>query len=155
MEHTERIRDIIETILSAMGISGTVESVPEDAIKGTRFHITTDESPLLIGDQGANLAALSHVVRKVVERRLGEDAKHGFIVDVDNYQGRRIAELKALSATTADQVRHFKADAELEPMPPYERMIVHTILAEEHDVATESTGEGKARRVIVRFTGGR
>lgn len=150
MEH-ERIQHIIEHILSAMGVSGTVEAIPEEAIKGTRFHITTDESPLLIGNQGANLAALSHLVRKIIERRLGEAAKHGFILDVDNYQGKRIAELKDLAQEAAERVRHFKIDEELDPMPPYERMIIHTVLAEKENIKTESIGEGKTRRIIVRF----
>lgn len=150
---TERIQNIIENILSAMEISGTIEVISERAINGVRFHIITDESPLLIGNQGANLAALSHVVRKIVEQQLGEAAKHGFIVDVDNYQGKRIAELEELSRHIADQVRHFKNDTEMDPMPPYERMIVHTLLSEEKDLKTESIGDGKTRRVVVRFVG--
>ncbi|OHA85284.1 MAG: hypothetical protein A2408_03680 [Candidatus Yonathbacteria bacterium RIFOXYC1_FULL_52_10] len=151
----EHIQRIIEEILLSMGIVGSIEVIEEQAINGVRFHIITDhDTQLLIGNQGTHLAALSHIVRKIVEKKLGEEAKHGFVVDVDNYQGRRIAELKEQSALLADQARHFKGDVEMDPMPPYERMIVHTILAEQVDIKTESIGDGKTRRVVVRFVGG-
>ena len=37
----------------------------------------------------------------------------------------------------------------LEPMTAYERRIVHLALAEYPDVATQSTGEGEARKVVI------
>lgn len=147
----KEIQEIIERILVAMDIPGEVEVTEEESIKTRRFHIKTEKAYLLIGNQGAHLAALSHIVRKIVEKKLGEEAKEGFIVDVDNYQGKRIADLKQATMLLAERARYFKIDVEMEPMPPYERMMVHSILAEMTDIKTESTGEGKMRRVVVHY----
>jgi len=48
--------------------------------------------------------------------------------------------------------RHFPvysiwAPFTLEPMPAYERRIIHLTLADHPDVTTESTGVGEARKV--------
>ncbi|HEY91640.1 MAG TPA: hypothetical protein G4O07_07380, partial [Dehalococcoidia bacterium] len=37
----------------------------------------------------------------------------------------------------------------LEPMPAYERRIIHLALADHPDVITESTGEGDTRKVVI------
>jgi len=37
----------------------------------------------------------------------------------------------------------------LEPMPAYERRIIHLTLADDLDVTTESTGIGEARKVVI------
>ena len=37
----------------------------------------------------------------------------------------------------------------LEPMPAYERRIVHLALRDDEDVYTESTGEGESRKVQI------
>ncbi|MCA9876015.1 MAG: single-stranded DNA-binding protein, partial [Anaerolineales bacterium] len=36
-----------------------------------------------------------------------------------------------------------------EPMPPHERRIIHMTLRDDQDVYTESTGEGKRRKVRI------
>lgn len=147
----KEIQEIIERILEVMDISGEVEITEEEAIKTRRFHIKTEQAHLLIGNQGAHLAALSHIVRKIVEKKLGDGAKEGFILDVDDYQGKKIAELKQQVALLAERAQYFKIDVEMDPMPPYERMMVHAILSSTPGIKTESTGEGKMRRVVVRY----
>jgi spoIIIJ-associated protein len=49
----------------------------------------------------------------------------------------------------ANQVRESGAPVVLEAMPPNERRIIHMALSENDDIATESTGEGEQRRVVV------
>jgi len=49
----------------------------------------------------------------------------------------------------ADQVRRTGHPVTLEPMPAYERRIVHLALRDDPDVYTESTGEDEGRKVQV------
>ena len=53
----------------------------------------------------------------------------------------------------ASRAKTFKRDIELEPMSSYERMIVHSTLADDTAVRTESDGEGKFRKVIIKYIG--
>ena len=39
----------------------------------------------------------------------------------------------------------------MDPMSSYERMIVHSFFAETPDIKTESKGEGRDRRVVIKF----
>jgi hypothetical protein len=50
----------------------------------------------------------------------------------------------------AEQVKTKGIPFTLEPMPPYERRIVHMALANHSSVITESIGEGESRKVVIK-----
>ncbi len=102
---------------------------------------------VLIGPKGETLAALQRIVRLIVGRYLAHEAN--LIVDVDGFKQRQERTLRRLAERMAEKaVRDGRAVA-LEPMPPYERRIVHLALRERADVRTESVGEGRRRRVTI------
>ena len=148
----QKIRETIECILTQMGASFTIEVIPaHDDEFGTRFLISTDEPHILIGPRGAHLGALTHVVRKIMERGGKEEPRPHFIIDVNHYQEKKIEQLRNKARILAERARSFKSNIEMEPMSPYERMVVHTVLAEIMDIETESTGQGRERRVVIRY----
>jgi spoIIIJ-associated protein len=51
----------------------------------------------------------------------------------------------------AERARSFQYDVELTPMNAYERLIVHTVLSDSPNVKTESSGEGRNRRVVIKY----
>jgi spoIIIJ-associated protein len=71
------------------------------------------------------------------------------IVDVEDYKQRRYQSLRTLAHNIAEQVRANGTSFNLEPMPAYERRIIHLTLADNPDISTQSIGEGEARRVVV------
>jgi spoIIIJ-associated protein len=71
------------------------------------------------------------------------------VIDVEGYKQRRYSALQALACRMAEQVKDRKKQFALEPMPAYERRIIHMALAEDPDVTTESTGVGEVRKVII------
>jgi spoIIIJ-associated protein len=111
-----------------------------------------DGLAILIGKHGATLDALSAVTNAVMHR--GEQRDLFFTVDVEGYRARRVATLRSIAVRCASKVMHEGVALELEPMPPAERRIIHLALASHRDVATESTGEGKDRRVVIMPRGG-
>jgi len=131
-------------------------SVEVDTVTQTpRIHVITEDPRLFIGQNGANLSALTHIVKKIVEQGLGEEERRvgtRFILDVNDYQKKKTEALKTKIALLADRARSFKSNVELDPMSSYERMLVHSFLAEEDDVTTESEGEGRARRVVIKYS---
>jgi spoIIIJ-associated protein len=52
----------------------------------------------------------------------------------------------------AERARSLQYDVELSPMSAYERLIVHTTLQDAPNVKTESQGEGRNRRVVIKYS---
>lgn len=75
------------------------------------------------------------------------------MLDCENYRIRREENLVRLAYTTADQVVTKKTSVLLEPMNPYERRLIHSTLADIHDVDTKSEGEGLYKQVRVLYKG--
>ena len=106
-----------------------------------------DELGLLIGKHGATLDALSAVTNAVMHKAEFRDLF--FAVDIEGYRARRVATLRNLAQRCGDRALREGISIELEPMPPAERRIVHLTLAGHRDLATESTGQGSFRRVVI------
>jgi len=88
----ENIKKIIEGILNRLTMPfDSIEEV--DGETGLVFMIKTDEAPVLIGVNGANLIALSHIVKRITEKEIGENSGIKFTVDVNNYQEDRNKEV--------------------------------------------------------------
>ena len=106
-----------------------------------------DGLAILIGKHGATLDALSAVTNAAMHR--GESRDLFFAVDIEGYRQRRIATLRSIAQRCATRVINEGVAVELEPMPPSERRVIHLTLASHRDVATESTGAGSQRRVVI------
>lgn len=148
-ETTEKIQTLIYNLLEKMGCSSSVDftEYPENIF----FNIHSREGRLLIGESGDRLRALNHIVRKMAERELPKETENlRFFVDVNDYQKQKIEELKDLARLSAQRVRYFKKEVEMQPMSAYERRIVHATLTEYPDITTQSSGEGEERRVVIK-----
>jgi spoIIIJ-associated protein len=71
------------------------------------------------------------------------------VIDVEGYKQRRCNALQALAFRIAEQVAQRGEPFALEPMPAFDRRIIHLALVDHPDVTTESSGEGEARRVVI------
>lgn len=111
-------------------------------------NIKTDEAGFLIGQSGGNLQAIQHLVRVLVNKKLGFPAQ--FIIDINNYQKHQIELLKDLANNIARQALDNKISFFLRPMPAHERRIIHLALADHPEVDTESIGEGLVRQVVIK-----
>lgn len=102
---------------------------------------------MLIGRRGETLASLQYITRLITSRELQRRAN--IVVDVGGYKARRTGKLNELAHRMADQAVHQKRTITLEPMPPYERRIIHLALRSRDDVTTQSVGEGDSRKVTI------
>lgn len=101
----------------------------------------------LIGRRGDTLASLQYITRLIASRELQHRAN--IVVDAGGYKMRRSRMLRDLAVRMADQAARSKRVVALEPMPPYERRIVHMALRSRGDVQTKSVGEGTSRKVTI------
>jgi spoIIIJ-associated protein len=150
---TARIKSIIEETLRLMKISyDAVEIAENQHTHSPKLTIKTGDSAILIGIRGANLLAFNHIIKKIASRgKEDDDESTKFFVDVNNYQEKLEEELKNKARIMSERARSFKTDIELEPMSSYERMIIHSCLQNIPDIKTESKGEGRERRVVIKY----
>jgi len=109
--------------------------------------IAGDDLGILIGRRGQTLSTLQYVVRMITCSRTQTTLP--IIVDVEGYKRRRCESLRAMALRVAEQVGARKTQFTLEPMPAFERRIIHLTLAGHPSVTTESTGAGESRKVVV------
>jgi spoIIIJ-associated protein len=146
-------REVLVDLLRLMGIHASVEVTlgyelaDEGEPPPTVLNITGEDLGILIGRRGETLRALQYLVRLMVSHRL----KHwtNLIVDVESYLTRRRRSLESLAQRVADEVARTGRLQSLEPMPAYERRIVHITLRNHRKVATQSVGEGERRKVTI------
>ncbi len=149
----ETAKGILEALLAAMGVNASVmlrdKSLVEEGEETApiAFDIEGDDLGILIGRRGQTLACLQYIVRLIVAHQLKTWVP--IVIDVEEYKQRRNQALQALAYRMAERVKVSKMQFALEPMPAYERRIVHITLAEHPDVTTESIGEGEKRKVVI------
>lgn len=149
--HSPEIKQLIEDMLRAMNVSFESVVFEEGNEKDlASFLIKTNDSGALIGTHGAHLSAFNHVIKRIAAKRFGEEGAR-FFVDVNSYQEKSIEELKTKIKIFADRAKSFGVNVELPPMSAYERMLVHSFLSGDPELKTESEGEGKNRRVIIKY----
>ncbi len=158
----ELAQEVLEKLLDLMGLETSVVPVEpiaqeptEEAPEGNQipqapaiaFDVKGDDLGILIGRRGQTLASLQYIVRLIV----GNQAKVWvpITIDIESYKKRRYESLQALAWRMAEQVKTRRMPFALEPMPAYDRRIIHLTLADNPDVTTQSNGEGEARRVVI------
>jgi spoIIIJ-associated protein len=143
----------LEMILAHMGVQASVEPAAietDDEEEPVQLNIRSDDPgtlSLLIGRRGETLSALQLLVSLIVSKQTGN--RERILVDAESYRLRREHNLRSMAERIAQQVRRSGNPVTLEAMPPNERRIIHMALSETTDIATESTGEGDQRRVVV------
>ncbi len=154
--NVQTIKELIEDFLRKLCVDFNEISFIKDTEfrGGTRFLIKTNESGILIGSEGTTIYAINHLIKKMVWKKINSQTKEeervDFFIDVNDYQGKNIEKIKAQALDLAEKVALFKRDVEMPPMSSYERMIAHSVLADNPNVSTESVGENGFRRLIIK-----
>jgi len=112
--------------------------------------IETPDSRLLIGREGETLKSLNHLIRKIIDKN-NEKPNNKLFIDINGYQKKRFDSLKNIAHMMEERAKYFKSNIELDPMPAYERRIIHMFLENNTNVKTESKGLGSERRVVIKY----
>lgn len=145
---------IVKELLDVTGVPYT--SITESELAGQHVvTIHTDDARSLIGTRGDTVHALDFLAKKIAEKRASEENNENtplFLVDVNDYRAKQIKDLQTRALMMAERARSFQYDVELSPMSSYERLIVHATLADTPHIKTESQGEGRDRRVVIKYS---
>ena len=168
------IHTTLKDLLNSFGAS--FSDIQKIEVAGqTVFNIQTDDARTLIGMHGDTVHAIDYLVKKITEQKLphvspsevsdteSSDSKDAstnarglqFLVDVNDYRSKQIRDLQTKALMMAERARSFQYDVELTPMSAYERLIIHTSLADAPNVKTESLDEGRNRRVVIKYAAAR
>lgn len=110
--------------------------------------ITGGEVGRLIGKNGRTLAALEYLIYIIVNNE--EEKNIRVHLDAGNYRERQSDRLRHIATQAANRVRKTGFAVELEPMSPAERRLIHMVIASELGVVSQSSGEGRGRRVVIK-----
>lgn len=167
MNTDSTIENILRGLLDAMGVSYS-DVIKSEAAGQNIFSVQAEDGRALIGVRGDTVYALDTLVKKIAEKQLfprTEEVKSApdgdvvegnashFLVDVNEYRAKQIKDLQNKALMMAERARSFQYDVELSPMSSYERLIIHTALSDAPNIKTESQGEGRNRRVVIRYVG--
>ncbi|MDB5178131.1 MAG: jag [Patescibacteria group bacterium] len=137
----------LEELVSFFGANVDVEAeLTEDGIELNI--VSSAVSPRLIGHRGETLRAIEFLLNQMIKRHDG--AAPRILVDIAGYKQARRNSLQELAQEIAARVKESGAEEELKPMNPAERRIVHMVLREIEGVDTESRGEDRDRRIVVK-----
>jgi spoIIIJ-associated protein len=145
-------RDTVSELLQRMGVEARIEAHWGDAdspgkIRPLFLDIHGDDLSILIGRRGETLTALQYITRLIVGKELKRPV--AVLIDIEGYRARRERQIRRLAQQMATQAIETSRTMSLEPMPAYERRIVHIELRENPDVDTVSVGERDQRKVTI------
>ena len=137
--------DYLERLLDILDVDGDIDL----DVEGDRASVAIVGGRLddLIGPGGATLDALQELTRLAVAQSTGVRSR--LMLDVGEFRAKRRADLTALAGETARRVGSSGQPERLAPMNPFERKVVHDVIASAAGVHSESEGEEPNRRVVV------
>lgn len=132
-------------ITEKMGVETSIDVTSE---KHTVYYdFDTKQEGLLIGKHGKTLNALQLLAQDYLDKRVRRRVR--VILDVANYRERRAETLTHLAQKVGrDAIAQGKVQ-QLDPMPAYERKIIHFALADNTHVKTYSRGTEPHRYVVI------
>ncbi|WP_294351900.1 RNA-binding cell elongation regulator Jag/EloR [uncultured Clostridium sp.] len=133
-------------VLNTMGIEAEVDIKEENDT--VYINLIGSNMGTIIGYRGETLDSLQYLVSLVINKEHNVHYKK-VILDTENYRHKREETLKKLAEKTAYKVRKKGRAYKLEPMNPYERRIIHSVLQECDDIQTYSEGEEPYRRIVI------
>jgi spoIIIJ-associated protein len=137
--------DYLERLLDILDVDGDIDL----DVEGDRASVAIVGGDLkdLVGHDGAVLEALQELTRLAVAQSTGVRSR--LMLDISGFRARRRADLTSLAAETARRVASSGQPERLSAMNPFERKVVHDVIAGVAGVHSESEGEEPNRRVVV------
>jgi spoIIIJ-associated protein len=145
LEHEGDIAaDYLEELLDIADLDGDLDM----DVEGDRAAVSIVGADLqqLVGRDGEVLDALQELTRLAVYRETGERSR--LMLDIGGYRADKRARLEDVARQTVAEVRDSGEPKALEPMTPFERKVVHDVVAAA-GLSSSSEGEEPHRRVVV------
>ncbi|WP_432559705.1 protein jag [Granulicoccus sp. GXG6511] len=135
--------DYLEELLDIADLDGDIDTYTE----GGRAHVSiVTDANVLVGKEGEVLEALQDLCRLAVMTETGKRSR--LMLDIAGHREKRRRELTDLASDAVEEAKASGEAVRLTPMNPFERKIVHDVVAAA-GLTSESDGEEPNRRVVV------
>ena len=148
LEHEGDIAaDYLEELLDIADLDGDIDM----DVEGDRAAVSIVGGNLdrLVGRNGEVLDALQELTRLAVLRETGERSR--LMLDIGGHRAERRSLLEGVARDAIDQVRATGEPVSLKPMTPFERKVVHDVVAQA-GLVSDSDGIEPKRHVVIRLS---
>ena len=149
----ERLTDVTKNVVSRL-VAPILDLDPENVdlsveIGEDRVQISvkSEDTGLLIGRDGQNLAAVQYLASRMITRAIGSQVR--LQVDAGDYHVRQDSRLQELALALAEKVKATGKVQTTRPLSAYQRRVIHLALQDDPDVQTRSSGEGALKHVVI------
>lgn len=143
---TRKAIEFLDKTFVAMKMEVTIKAFFDEE-ESLNIDLAGPEMGILIGKRGQTLDSIQYLTSLVVNK--GNASYIRVKIDTEDYRKRRKETLENLAKNIASKVKRTKKTVFLEPMNPYERRIIHSVLQSNPYVSTHSEGEEPYRKVVV------
>lgn len=148
-EEGEIAADYLEELLDIADVDGDID-IDVDHARASVAIVAEGSSgrdlKRLVGPSGEVLDALQELTRLAVQSRTGERSR--LMLDIAGYRAGRRAVLADVAQEAIRRVQETGEPVALEAMNPFERKVVHDVVAAA-GLVSDSEGEEPARHVVV------
>ena len=148
-EEGDLAADYLEELLDIADLDGDIE-IDVEADRAAVSIVADDGGDRrlkrLIGKHGETLDALQELTRLAVQSQTGERSR--LMLDVLGYRDGHRKEVAAIAREAVAKVLETGESYSLKPMNPFERKVVHDVVAEA-GLYSDSSGTGPARHVVI------
>ncbi len=137
--------EFLKNVSKNMGVDVEITTTIVD--NHVTFQLSGEKIAILIGKRGKTLNALQYLTQLIINKN-GRNF-HSVTVDAEGYRERRKETLIELAHRMSDKAKRIKRKVALEPMPAYERKIIHSALQDSSEVTTYSDGVEPHRHIVI------
>ena len=145
----ETVTEFLNRVIEAANVDATLEM--KETEESIEVNIVGSDVGALIGRHGETLYAIQYLSNLILNQNRKEYLRVS--LDIEDYKKNIQTKLESIARRAADRVMKYKRSVSLDPMPSYERKIVHSTLQEYAELDTTSSGEEPRRYVVIRYKG--
>lgn len=142
----QETKDYIQSIAKGMMIDDLTITHKQNG-KQVSFYLESEKVAMLIGKRGNTLNSLQQLAQLVANKYSNQFMM--VELDAENYRERRQETLEQLADRMADKAIRTGGRVQFEPMPSYERKVIHQALSRRMDIDTYSEGKDPNRYLVI------
>ena len=147
-EVTKFLENIVGELFADWPLKPEVEIIENDITVMVR--IRTGKDFMFTQPDAQPLLALQHLLRLIFKKQF-PDYPQKLSVDIGNFREQQLQAINKVAGEAIWQAKASGNAVHLSPMSSFERRLIHTQVANELDLSSESMGFGNDRHVVIKL----